>query len=118
MNVDIASVATIPIPENVEALVIRAAPPRERFSDAEFAEYCAEYPELRIEMNSDGEMIIMPPVVSEGVSEISCSRAGSEPGSKPMARVSGLTPRLVSRFPIERNVRRMSRGFDATAGKH
>src|SRR2546425_11034835 len=66
MNVNVASVATIPLPENTEALIIRAAPPCERFSDDEFAEYCAEYPELRIEMNSEGEMIITPPVVSEG----------------------------------------------------
>ena len=66
MNVDVASVATIPILENVEALILRPAPPRERFSDEEFAEYCAEYPDLRIEMNREGEMIIMPPVVSEG----------------------------------------------------
>ena len=66
MNVDFASVATIPLPENTEALIIRPAPPRERFSDAEFAEYCAQYPELRIEMNSEGDMIIMLPVVSEG----------------------------------------------------
>ena len=66
MNVNVASVVTIPVPENVEALIFRLAPPRERFSDEEFAEYCAEYPELRIEMSSRGEMIIMPPVVSEG----------------------------------------------------
>jgi Uma2 family endonuclease len=66
MNVDVASVDTIALPENVEALIISPAPPRDRFSDQEFAEYCAEHPDLRIEMNSQGEMIIMPPVVSEG----------------------------------------------------
>lgn len=66
MNVDFASVATIPLPENTEALIIRPAPPRERFSDEEFAQFCAQYPELRIEMNSEGEMIIMLPVVSDG----------------------------------------------------
>jgi Uma2 family endonuclease len=66
MNIDFASLATIPVPENVEALIIRRAPPRERYSDREFAELCAQFPELRIEMNSEGEVIIMPPVVSEG----------------------------------------------------
>ncbi|HEY9232518.1 MAG TPA: Uma2 family endonuclease [Blastocatellia bacterium] len=61
-----APVVTIGVPENIEALIIRAAPPRERFSDEEFAQFCAEYPDLRIEMSSEGEMIIMLPVVSEG----------------------------------------------------
>jgi hypothetical protein len=57
MNVDFASVATIPVPENTEALIIR--PGLRPFSDDEFAEFCAKYPELRIEMNSEGEMMIM-----------------------------------------------------------
>lgn len=64
MNVDFASVATIPLPDNTEAVIIR--PGLRPFSDDEFAEYCARYPELRIEMNSEGEMMIMLPVVSEG----------------------------------------------------
>jgi Uma2 family endonuclease len=63
MNVDFASVATIPLPDNTEAVIIR--PGLRPFSDDEFAEYCAQYPELRIEMNSEGEMMIMLPVVSE-----------------------------------------------------
>ncbi len=64
MNVDFASVATIPLPENTQAVIIR--PGLRPFSDDEFAEYCSQYPELRIEMNSEGEMMIMLPVVSEG----------------------------------------------------
>lgn len=64
MNVDFASVATIPLPDNAEAVIIR--PGLRPFSDDEFAEYCAQYPELRIEMNSDGEMMIRLPVVSKG----------------------------------------------------
>jgi Uma2 family endonuclease len=64
MNVDFASVATIPVPENTEALIIR--PGLRPFSDGEFTEFCAKYPELRIEMNSEGEMMIMLPVISEG----------------------------------------------------
>ena len=65
MNVNFASVATIPLPENTEAVIIRPGPDQ-RFSDEEFAQFCAQYPELRIEMSSEGEMIIMIPVVSEG----------------------------------------------------
>ncbi|HJQ25201.1 MAG TPA: Uma2 family endonuclease [Blastocatellia bacterium] len=61
-----APVVTIGLSKNMEALIIRPAPPRERFSDEEFAQFCAEYPDLRVEMNSEGEMIIMLPVVSEG----------------------------------------------------
>lgn len=64
MNVDFASVATIPLPETFEALVIR--PGVRPFSDKEFAEFCARYPELRIEMSREGEMMIMLPVVSRG----------------------------------------------------
>ena len=65
MNVNFASVATIPLPENTEAVIIRPGPDQ-RFSDEEFAQFCAQYPELRIEMSSEGEMIIMLPVVSAG----------------------------------------------------
>jgi Uma2 family endonuclease len=65
MNVDVASFATVPLPGDFEALIVSPAGPRERFTDDEFAEFCAEHPELRVEMNSEGEIIIMPPVVSE-----------------------------------------------------
>ena len=64
MNVNFASVATIPLPENIEAVIIRPGPDQ-RFSDEEFAQFCAQYPELRIEMSSEGEMVIMLPAVSE-----------------------------------------------------
>jgi Uma2 family endonuclease len=64
MNVDFASVATIPIPEDTEALILR--PGLRPFSDKEFLDFCARYPDLRIEMNREGEMMIMLPVVSDG----------------------------------------------------
>ena len=66
MNVDVASFATVPLPGDFKALIVSPAGPRERFTDDEFAEFCSAHPELRVEMNSEGEMIIMPPVVSEG----------------------------------------------------
>ena len=64
MNVDFAAVATIPVPEDTEALIFR--PGLRPFSDEEFAEFCSKYPELRVEMNSEGEMMIMLPVISDG----------------------------------------------------
>jgi len=58
--------ATIPLPENTEALIIRFGLPLWRMSDEEFERFCALYPDLRIEMNGEGEVIIKPPVTSEG----------------------------------------------------
>jgi Uma2 family endonuclease len=66
MNVNFASMATIPLPESTEVLVIRLGPPHWRMSDEEFEEFCAQHPDLRIEMTGEGEVIIMPPVTSEG----------------------------------------------------
>lgn len=75
MNLNFASSTTILLPENTEsvvlpedteAVILRPAPPRRRFSDEEFAAFCAENRDLRVEMNSEGEMIIMLPVVSRG----------------------------------------------------
>ncbi|MCA1604895.1 MAG: Uma2 family endonuclease [Acidobacteria bacterium] len=57
---------TIALPENTASLVIRLGPPHQRLSDEEFEQFCAEYRELRIEMTSEGEVIIMAPVASEG----------------------------------------------------
>ncbi len=66
MQLDFASVETISLPKNTEALIIRLGPPDERMSDDEFEEFCAQYPEMRIEMTSEGEVIMTPPVVTEG----------------------------------------------------
>lgn len=64
MNIDFASVATIPVPDDIEALIFR--PGLRPLSDKQFAEFCAQHPELRVEMNREGEMMIMLPVVSRG----------------------------------------------------
>lgn len=66
MQVEFASMATISLPENTESLVLRLGPPDERPSDEEFERLVARYPELRIEMTSEGEVIMMAPVVTEG----------------------------------------------------
>jgi len=65
MSVNFSS-ATISLPEHTAEMVIRFEPPRQRLSDEEFEQFCAQHPELRIEMTSEGEMIIMLPVTSEG----------------------------------------------------
>ena len=47
-------------------LVIRLGPLKEHLTDDEFFKFCQLNRDLRIEMTSDGEVIIMPPVGSEG----------------------------------------------------
>lgn len=53
------------LPEDIEECVIT---PRRNFSDDEFWQFCARHRELRIEMTSEGQMIIMLPVGGEGSS--------------------------------------------------
>jgi len=52
--------------DSLPAMVVHLGPLRPRITDAEFEEFCAQNPELRIEMTSEGEMIIMLPVTPEG----------------------------------------------------
>lgn len=54
------------VPPDLEALVIRLGPLKHRLTDDEFFEFCALNRDLRIEMTSEGEMIIMLPEGSEG----------------------------------------------------
>lgn len=53
-------------PPDLDALVIRFGPLKDAVTDDEFYDFCAANPDLRIEMSSEGEMIIMLPVGSEG----------------------------------------------------
>ena len=66
MNVSFAAFATVPLPNETEAITLQPGPPNYRFSDEEFEKFCAEHRELRVEMNSEGEMIIQLPVFTEG----------------------------------------------------
>jgi Uma2 family endonuclease len=66
MSTVLDPVTTISLPKNTEAVVLQFAPPKRRLSDEEFEQFCAEHPELRIEMTSEGDMIIMLPVFTEG----------------------------------------------------
>jgi Uma2 family endonuclease len=54
------------VPQDLNALVIRLGPLKQHVTDDEFFEFCAANRDLRIEMTSEGEMIIMLPVGSEG----------------------------------------------------
>lgn len=53
-------------PEGFDSLILLPTPDRSRLSDKEFERFCAKNRELRIEMTSEGEIIIMLPVVTEG----------------------------------------------------
>ena len=52
--------------DSLPAMIVRLGPLRPRITDEEFEKFCAQNPELRIEMTSEGEMIIMLPVTPEG----------------------------------------------------
>src|SRR5215475_12464417 len=65
MNVVFADML-VSLPEEVRTITVQTGPPDFRFTDEEFERYCAEHADLRIEMDSEGEMIIQLPVVTEG----------------------------------------------------
>jgi len=52
-------------PPDANALVIRLGPLQHKLTDDEFFEFCQRNRDLRIEMNKEGEMIIMMPTGSE-----------------------------------------------------
>lgn len=76
MSVSPASTATISTLENLWAsinwpaglgtLILQPDAVHERFTEEEYEQFCAQHPELRTEMNSEGEMIIQLPVVAKG----------------------------------------------------
>src|SRR5256885_10948118 len=49
----------------IEPLVLQLGPLLKKMSDREFSELCQLNEEWRIEMSSDGELIIMPPTGGE-----------------------------------------------------
>lgn len=65
MNVIFAD-TLVSLPEKVRTITVQTGPPDIRFTDEEFERFCAEHTDLRIEMDSEGEMIIQLPVVTEG----------------------------------------------------
>jgi Uma2 family endonuclease len=52
------------LPKGIEAITV--LPEEGKFTASDFAAFCAENPDLRIEMTSEGEMIIMLPVGPTG----------------------------------------------------
>jgi Uma2 family endonuclease len=65
MNVIFAD-TLVSLPEEAKTITVQPGPPTFRFTDEEFEQYCAKHTDLRIEMDSEGEMIIQLPVVTEG----------------------------------------------------
>lgn len=66
MQIDFASMAVIALPPNTESMTLQLGPIDSRLSDDEFEQLCARHPELRVEMTSEGEVILMVPVATEG----------------------------------------------------
>ena len=67
-------------------------------TDEEFAEFCAEHPDLFFEMTSEGEIIVMPPTYTlTGVRNLSIEsqRYNMGPTRRPRDRY-----KLVDRFRI------------------
>src|SRR5581483_11154937 len=58
--------AALPLALDVATLDRVVLRPGPEFSDDDFFEFCQEHENLRIERNSEGEVIIMPPVGLEG----------------------------------------------------
>jgi Uma2 family endonuclease len=52
--------STVPLPIDVSSLMTLP-----KMSDAQFYEFCRTNPELRIERNANGEVIVMPPAFSD-----------------------------------------------------
>lgn len=57
---------TVSMPEGIQTVVMMPEIEHARMTDAEFMEFCAQNPELRIEMTSKGELIVMSPVTGRG----------------------------------------------------
>ncbi len=57
---------TVSMPEGIQTVVMMPEIEHARMTDAEFMDFCAQNPELRIEMTSKGELIVMSPVTGRG----------------------------------------------------
>lgn len=57
---------TIAVLNGIETWVLQPDYPGRKLNDEEFEQFCAQNPELRIEMTSEGKMIIMLPVTGKG----------------------------------------------------
>jgi len=55
------STTITPVEQKTDALVLHFAPVARKLSEQEFYDFCRLNPELRIELTSDGDLIIMPP---------------------------------------------------------
>jgi Uma2 family endonuclease len=62
------SLPTPAVQSEMPLMVINLGPLRPRITDEDFERICADNPDLRIEMTSEGKMIFMLPVTPEGSS--------------------------------------------------
>src|SRR5262245_53502692 len=57
---------TIAVLNGIQTWILQPGYPGRKLNDEEFEQFCAQNPELRIEMTSEGKMIIMLPVTGKG----------------------------------------------------
>lgn len=57
---------TIAVLNGIDTWILQPDYPGRKLNDEEFEQFCAQNPELRIEMTSEGKMIIMLPVTAKG----------------------------------------------------
>ena len=57
---------TVSLPAGIQTVMLMPEITHARMTDDEFMEFCAQNPELRIEMSSKGELIVMSPVTGRG----------------------------------------------------
>jgi Uma2 family endonuclease len=60
------SFRTVKIPEYLSPVILRLEEPGQKLSREQLEQFCADNPDLRIEMTSEGDMLIMLPVTGKG----------------------------------------------------
>lgn len=63
MNPQQATAISLALPEGIESIVVQPQPP---LTEQDYERFCAQNPELRVELNQEGKMIIMLPVTTRG----------------------------------------------------
>jgi hypothetical protein len=92
------------IPPELIALTHQSVTPEQ------FEELCREYNELRLELTSTGELIVMPVRASKLAHKTPTSHLNSQCGPQRMAAVFAAILRLYSRYQTARGARPMRLG--------
>ena len=80
-------------------------------TDQQFADFCAEYPDLFFEMTAEGELLIMPPNFSLAGFRNSAMVSQLDRWQSPMAEALRGNPQAVSYSPTVPAVRQTPLGF-------